>query len=142
MEACLEALPVLVIEWVGGSLEDDGLAVQHIVLSHHDLHESFAPTEVQERPPVNTHMKMTIGDMAFVACDTKPLLHSILKARTSHSEMLSAVNCMHVPIIACRMWHVRQVRAADCTQNDHQAVTCTGECHRGIWQLGTRARSR
>ncbi len=55
MEACLEALPVLVIEWVGGSLEDDGLTVQHVVLSHHNLHEGFAPTEVQERPPVNTH---------------------------------------------------------------------------------------
>jgi hypothetical protein len=54
MEACLEALPVLVIEWVGGSFEDDGLAVQHVVLPHHDLHEGFAPTEVQERPPVNT----------------------------------------------------------------------------------------
>ena len=46
MEACLEALPVLVIEWVGSSLEDDGLAVQHVVLPHHDLHESLAPTEV------------------------------------------------------------------------------------------------
>ncbi len=46
MEACLKALPVLVIEWVGGSFEDDGLAVQHVVLPHHDLHEGFAPTEV------------------------------------------------------------------------------------------------
>lgn len=53
-EGHLEALAILVIERVGGGLQDDGLAVQHVVLPHHDLHECFAPTEVQERPP--THM--------------------------------------------------------------------------------------
>lgn len=141
MQACLEALPVRVIEWVGSSLEDDGLAVQHVVLPHHDLHEGFAATEVQERPPVNTH-KHDHCYLIFFACATNPLLQTILTAGKSHSDMLSAANCMHIPMKAYKMWHVRQVRSADCIQNDHQAVTCTGECHRGIWQLGTRARSR
>ena len=47
-------MAVLVIEGVSSCPEDEGLAVQHVVLPHHDLHEGLAPTEVQEGPPAIT----------------------------------------------------------------------------------------
>ena len=51
----LEALPVLLVQGVGGGLEDERLALQHVVLPHQDLHEGLAATEVQEGPPEQVH---------------------------------------------------------------------------------------
>ena len=51
----LEAVVVCVIEGVGACPEDEGLAVQHVVLPHHDLHEGLAAAEVQKGPPASMH---------------------------------------------------------------------------------------
>lgn len=49
----LEALPVLVIEREGSCPKDEGLPMQHAVLSHHDLHERLAATEIQKGAPAS-----------------------------------------------------------------------------------------
>ena len=49
------------------------------------------------------HMNSIIVDMAFVACATKPLLHTIFKARTSHSGISSlSVACTYQSKLAKR----------------------------------------
>ena len=57
-EADLEALSVLIIEREGGCPEDEGLAMQHVVLPDHDLHKGLAPTEVQEGAPANMQPRL------------------------------------------------------------------------------------
>lgn len=57
-EADLQALSVLVIEREGSGPENEGLAMQHVVLPDHDLHEGLAATEVQEGAPASTRASL------------------------------------------------------------------------------------
>lgn len=59
--ADLEALSVAVIKRECAGLEDEGLAMQHAVLSHHDLHECLAATEVQKRAPASMQTTLLLG---------------------------------------------------------------------------------
>ena len=74
----LEAVAVFVIEGVCSCPKDERLAVQHMVLPHHDLHEGLAPTKVQEGPPATMQSSclLLVSPFARLQFDKKGRMQS------------------------------------------------------------------
>ena len=91
-EADLQALSVLIIEREGSCPEDEGLAMQHVVLPDHDLHEGLAPTEVQEGPPASIQSPLLTWQLHVLYDSTC----SSLLARIKSYAGTSTNNCAQV----------------------------------------------